>query len=102
MDFSFPGQMYSTSASLNTKTNQLLDRQTFTLQEFEQEIEQEHSKDIEQDEVEEKALLQFFYNIWNIYDKRTILLIGLTFFNEGAEFMTILACTIQYYEDWVK
>jgi hypothetical protein len=51
-------------------------------------------------EEEEIKSFTFFRNIWSLYDKRTLLLIGLTFFNEGAEFMTILACTIQFYEFW--
>ena len=33
----------------------------------------------------------------SLYDKRTLLLIGLTFFNEGSEFMLILAVTYQFF-----
>ena len=88
------------SAPLASKTRPAFDRQTFSIQEFEQEVEQEHSRDIEQAETEEKAFFQFLHNIWSLYDRRTMLLIGLTFFNEGAEFMTILACTIQYFTAW--
>ena len=42
----------------------------------------------------ERKSFQFLRNIFSLYDRKTMLLIGLTFFNEGAEFMMILAVTI--------
>ena len=54
--------------------------------------------DFEKDD--EDVRFPFFHNISRLYDKRTMLLIGLNFFNEGAEFMTTLAATIQYFEYW--
>ena len=50
----------------------------------------------ELDEDREKQNFQCIRNILSLYDKRTLLLIGLTFFNEGSEFMLILAVTYQF------
>jgi len=49
-------------------------------------------------EKENKKRFPFLRNIMTIYDKKTLLMIGLTFFNEGAEFMLVLAVTKQFIE----
>jgi len=71
------------------------------MQDFESEIDQENFSELAQIELEmeenDKKRFQFVRNLWSIYDKRTLLLIGLTFFNEGNEFMTTLAVTIQFF-----
>ena len=38
-------------------------------------------------EIEKKPLLQFFYNVRTIYEKRTITLIALQFVNEAGGMM---------------
>ena len=55
---------------------------------------------LEEDEIEQRKRFPFLRNIFSLYDKRTLLLIALTFFNEGAEFMMILAVSYQYLISW--
>ena len=83
----------------------MTDRLTYMMKKFEQEIESEQNKELnlqEEDEyeIQVKKRFPFIRNIMTLYDRRTLILIALTFFNEGAEFMMILAVTIQFLTLW--
>ncbi len=65
-----------------------------------EELEMEHDEEDESSEEEEFERRCFkcpcLRNIFRKYNKRTLIVIGLAFFNEGAEFMTLLACTYNF------
>jgi hypothetical protein len=59
------------------------------------EHEVEDSDDDSEDDFTQGKPLKCCTNIWTKYEKRTLFLICVAFFNEGAEFMTLLACTFK-------
>ena len=55
---------------------------------------EEEDDESEEEEIERRCFkCPCLRNIFRKYNKRTLLVIGLAFFNEGAEFMTLQACS---------
>jgi hypothetical protein len=58
---------------------------------------EEEDDESEEEEIERRCFkCPCLRNIFRKYNKRTLLVIGLSFFNEGAEFMTLQACSFYF------